>query len=314
MEITLITAYFDIGRNNFKGYERGNNKYISYFKFWARMKNNLIVYTTPQFKDEILQIRADFGLKNKTKVIVIDDFRNIDTDLYNRIKHAMNNEISLNFHKDIKRPEAWSIDYNYVVMLKWYCVSDAIKNNYANGMIAWIDFGFNHGGADGLINSEEFDFLWQYNFSSKIHLFTHQKIDKNIPIFDIVRSMNCFIRGNIMVAPDYLWKEFFYLAKESMISLTRCGLCDDDQTIELMAYYEKPDIFEIHNVEHWYDGLKCFGGEHLTTKKEKPQKNKSYRLYKDRAKLFLLDGKIDLAKHYYKLYIKAKIKSKLFKE
>lgn len=315
MELTLVTAFFDIGRDKFKGYERGNNKYISYFKFWARIKNNLIVYTSPQFKDEILQIRANFGLKDKTKVITIDDFKTFDIDLYNRIKHAMNNEISLNFHKDIKRPEAYSWDYNYIMILKWYCITDAIKNNYAKNMIAWIDFGFNHGGSDGLINKKEFDFLWQYEFTSnKIHLFTFQKPDINRPIFDIVRSMDVYIRGNIIIAPDYLWKEFFYLIKNSMLSLTRCGLSDDDQTLMLMSYYEKPDIFELHDVIHWYDGLKCFGGEHLTTKKEKPQKNKSYRLYKDRAKLFLLDGKIDLAKHYYKLYIKAKIKSKLFKK
>ena len=29
MELTLITAYFDIGRDKFKGFERGNNKYIN---------------------------------------------------------------------------------------------------------------------------------------------------------------------------------------------------------------------------------------------------------------------------------------------
>lgn len=313
MELTLITAYFDIGRDKFKGYERGNDKYINYFKFWARMRNKLIVYTSSQFKDEIMEIRSDFGLKEQTKIIVIDDFRQFDIDLYRRIHHAMNNEISLNFHKDINRPEAYSADYNYIMMLKSYCIVDAINNNYANGMIAWIDFGFNHGGNDGLIKQEEFDFLWQYDFSSKIHLFTYQEVDTNRPIFDIVRSMDVYIRGNIMIAPDYLWEEFFTLAKDSMISLTRCGLCDDDQTIELMAYYEKPDIFELHDVEHWYDGLKCFGGEHLTTKQEKPKKNKPYKKYKERAILFLSDGKFKLARKYYKQYLITKLKTKLFK-
>lgn len=37
-ELTIVTAYFDIGRNKWKGFERGNNKYINYFKFWARIK------------------------------------------------------------------------------------------------------------------------------------------------------------------------------------------------------------------------------------------------------------------------------------
>lgn len=312
MELTLVTAYFDIGRDKFKGYERGNDKYINYFKFWARMRNKLIVYTSSQFKDEIMEIRSDFGLKEQTKIIVIDDFRQFDIDLYRRIHHAMNNEISLNFHKDINRPEAYSADYNYIMMLKSYCIVDAINNNYANGMIAWIDFGFNHGGNDGLIKQEEFDFLWQYNFSSKIHLFTYQKVDINRPIFDIIRSMDVYIRGNIIIAPDYLWTELLKLAKNSMLSLTKSGLCDDDQTIMLMAYYEDPTIFELHDVNYWYDGLKCFGGNHLSTKIEVPQKNKTYRIYKDRAKLYLLDGKFNLAKKYYKQYLKAKFKTKFY--
>ena len=60
-ELTLITAYFDIGRGEFDGnYARGNNKYIDYFKFWARMKNDVIIYTQPEFKDEILEIREGY--------------------------------------------------------------------------------------------------------------------------------------------------------------------------------------------------------------------------------------------------------------
>ena len=38
-DITIVTAYFDIGRGNWNNSERGNNKYINYFKFWARIKN-----------------------------------------------------------------------------------------------------------------------------------------------------------------------------------------------------------------------------------------------------------------------------------
>ena len=61
-DITIVTAFFDIGREKFKGYERGNNKYINYFKFWARINNNIIIYTNANFEKEIKQIREDFEL------------------------------------------------------------------------------------------------------------------------------------------------------------------------------------------------------------------------------------------------------------
>jgi hypothetical protein len=93
--------------------------------------------------------------------------------------------------------------------------------------------------------------------------------------------------------------------------LVDCGLCDDDQTICLMAYREKKEIFKINNVKKWYDGLKCFGGEHLTVRTEKEEKNRSYRIYKERARYYLLDGKYSLAKKYYKMYLKEKINIKM---
>ena len=103
-DITIVTAFFDIGREQFKGYERGNNKYINYFKFWARINNNVIIYTNADFEKEIKKIREDFGLLEKTRIVIIENYTNFDKNLYKKITDVMNNEISLNFHKDIKKP------------------------------------------------------------------------------------------------------------------------------------------------------------------------------------------------------------------
>lgn len=306
-DITLVTAYFDIGRGNWKKQTRGNNKYIEYFKFWARLKNNLIIYTTSEFKETIFNIRKNFGLENKTKIIIINDYTDFDENLYTRIKTVMNNNLSKTFYfkHDIHRPEVWNWDYNYIVMLKFYCMFDVVQNNYANGTLAWIDFGFNHGGNDGIINPEEFNFLWQYKFSPKIHLFASKKIDER-PIFDIIKSLDVYIRGNIMIAPDYLWKEYFYLTKQSMITLLRCGLCDDDQTIELMAYLEKPELFELHITKTWIEGFTKFSNRSFTLKKIKPKKYSAYKYYKYRAKVFFANGFYKSGFKFYKKYLTEK--------
>lgn len=39
-EITIVTAFFDIDRSNWQGeMQRSNDKYVEFFKFWARIKN-----------------------------------------------------------------------------------------------------------------------------------------------------------------------------------------------------------------------------------------------------------------------------------
>ena len=115
-EITIITAYFDI--------ERDNNKYINYFKFWARIQNNLIIYTSKEFTNTIYSIRKNFGLENKTHVVAIDDVFSCDKEIYQRMKKVMSNDILLKFHfpKETKRPNAWNVNYNYITYLKPYFV------------------------------------------------------------------------------------------------------------------------------------------------------------------------------------------------
>ncbi|EAJ8906968.1 protein YibB, partial [Campylobacter jejuni] len=34
-EITIVTAFYDIGRKDIKNFERDNDKYLSYFEFLA---------------------------------------------------------------------------------------------------------------------------------------------------------------------------------------------------------------------------------------------------------------------------------------
>ena len=69
-EITLVTTYFNIDGESWTGFSRDNNKYIRYFEHWTRLKNKLIVYTTPDIADKVKEIRR-FGLEDRTTVIFI---------------------------------------------------------------------------------------------------------------------------------------------------------------------------------------------------------------------------------------------------
>lgn len=267
-KITLVTAFFPINRESWKGFERSNEKYLDYFKFWARIKNDLIIYTDKKSSEYIKKVRDDFGRKN-TKVIVIDDWTKIDEELYQSNKNALNNKLSIDFRLKPNNPESWNSDYNFMMILKEWCIMDAVKKQYAKGMIAWIDFGFNHGG-EYYTNSEEFDYEWQYNFSNKIHLFTVNTLD-DLPIFEICRRMNTYIQGDMVVAPANLWIELWNLVRENMIALNKVGLSDDDQTLLQMSYLQKKEIFELHTSK-WFSELNDYGNKKLTIKQEEVKK------------------------------------------
>lgn len=73
--ITIVTAFFDIGRGNWKKrnnssekFDRANETYFSYFKRLAKLENNVIIFTSPDLKEKILSLRDG----KPTHIITLD--------------------------------------------------------------------------------------------------------------------------------------------------------------------------------------------------------------------------------------------------
>ena len=113
--ITIVTAYFDIGRGDWsteKGHPshllRDNQTYLSYFENLAKLDNEMVVFTFEEMKPYIRKLRGN----KPTKIIIIDlekKFRN----LLDEIKSIIN---SNNFKSKIPdkhklNPEYWSEKY-----------------------------------------------------------------------------------------------------------------------------------------------------------------------------------------------------------
>ncbi len=282
-KITIVTAFFPLKRENWKNFERPNNKYLEYFEFWARIKNDMVIYTDLETSKYVENIRKEKYHRDNTKVIVIDDWKKIDEECYEKIKNTTKSNLAINFKMNPTFPEAWNADYNYLTNMKSWFVQDAVNKNLASGMIAWIDFGFNHGG-EYYINSEEFDFEWKYNFKEdKITLFTINDLD-DLPIFEICRRMNSYIQGGIMVAKDYLWIDLWKLIKKNILALASVGLSDDDQTITLMAYREAKEKFTLLKSERWCSVIKQYGNQKFSIREIKNKKFKILRKIKRKIK------------------------------
>lgn len=271
-EVTIVTAFFDIGRAEFDNFPRTNQQYLDYFKVWGKMKNNLVVYTYKEMAKEVRKIREEFGLLDRTTVIEIENENEIEPEILEKMKVVSKQEDFLNF-RYYRNAVSNRYKYDYVMLLKYWCLADAVKKGYAKGMIAWIDFGFNHGDTC-YTKPEEFSFLWNTNLKEdRIHLFALRQIDKR-STFRSVMLLNDCIMGCLLILPDFLCEGFWNLIKDSMKSLLRLGFIDDDQLLLLMAYREKESIFEIH-VSNWFMPLKENGAPHLTTREKEIKKKKS---------------------------------------
>lgn len=261
-EITIITAYFDIGRGSMKNFERTTNDYFDYFTKWAKLKNSLVVFVeNEKMKKEVLDFRKSIGLLSRTTVVIIEDIISLAPETYKNIEKAINNEILLKYRLRPQSPDSNSSLYNYVMVLKAWCVAYAVEKLKVKGQLAWIDFGFNHGGTVFSLNSN-FNVKWEYDFGEKITLFNLQPLD-NRPIFDIIFSMDTYIMGSIIIVPSYLASIFWEMAQYCTKILSEVGISDDDQIIWLMSNRINPSIFNIKMVSGWHRALKEYGCSNL---------------------------------------------------
>lgn len=247
-KITLVTAFFPMNRDKWEGFVRTNQNYIEYFKFWARIQNDLIVYTTKEIADEIMKIRKGFGRTN-TKIVVVDDISLVDKELHSSLQKVANTKESVDFRFYPENPESWNSDYNYMMCLKYLFMDMASKEN-PNGMLAWIDFGFNHGG-ELYSNPEDFDFLWEYDFDEKINIFALDDLN-TLPIFEVTRRLFTYIQGSLIVGSARYWIKLWPIFRQNVLSMSNIGLMDDDQTYMLLTYRTNPELFCVHNTEKWH--------------------------------------------------------------
>lgn len=226
---------------------------------------------------QVVAIRRKYGLEDRTVVISVSDVTKVVPDIYRDIKLAMKNRDSWLFHKDLANLECWNYWYNYVTCIKSYWVQKAVQDGLAKGTVAWIDFGFDHSG-DNFPYSEDFNFLWDYDFSPKIHIFLLFPLN-NDPIFKVVHTIETYILGNITVAPDYLWPILWKDTYEALQSITECGMADDDQTLMLMSYRRHPENFELHMASYWDEGIGVYGGEALRRRIHKPKRHNAFHKF-----------------------------------
>lgn len=273
-ELTIVTAFFDIGRSNMNEYARSNDKYLEYFKFWARIKNNIVVYTDKFMAEKVKEVREEYGLLDKTTIEVIEDYLSIEPKLYERMEEVSKNQTFLTFRYN-DHPMDNNAKYDYVMLLKAWCLKDAVEKGHAKGMMAWLDFGFNHGGAL-YTTPEEFDFLWEIKDipNDKITMFS-AKEDDNKPIFQVVQSYDVYVMGFNIIMPSELASSFWEDIKEAMNSLINVGFIDDDQTLLLMVSRMYRDRYNLL-LSDWFMPIKEHGGEHLTIK-EKEDKKESFK-------------------------------------
>ncbi|MFW2177027.1 MULTISPECIES: WlaTC/HtrL family glycosyltransferase [unclassified Moraxella] len=257
--ISIVTMFFDIGRGDWSiengiadFANRNNDKYFAYFANLAKLENDMVVFTTPNFKDRILELRQD----RPTQFVMVD----LDKEYGEYIAQISKIQNDPNFYNQLpnelrKNPEYRSPTYVLINNLKTHFVNQAIKGGLTkHKQIAWVDFGYCRD-EHTLGDITE----WRYAFDPQfMHFFTIKRpnyfgVIKNPRFastlddaYHAIFHNKVYIIGSIFIGTSELWHKFGKALGDVQHALLAENIIDDDQGVYVMTYVKNPNLFELH--------------------------------------------------------------------
>jgi protein YibB len=251
MPISIVTAFFDIGRGDWASrpntpdwLARSTENYFACFERLCQLENEIVVFTESRFADRIHAARAKLGYSTQTKIIAKDRLFEEHADRLETIARIMRQPGYLDGVTHPHCPEYWEPRYVLINYLKSTFACEALDSGLATGdFAAWIDFGYCRDEAT-LPKSLK----WDYPFSDRIHLWNIERPDSQ-DLVSIIKTNKVYFTGPAIVASRSKWPELKRLMQNAFDMLVSFRLMDDDQTLLLMSYRAAPHLFETHYVD-----------------------------------------------------------------
>ncbi len=250
--ITIVTAFYDIGRENWIYYNRDTSYYFECFERLCQLKNKIIVFSQIKFKPQFDKIISE---KKSDLVVIYEEIFETNRDLLEKIKKSQENLQNMGgLCNDGKPPEYWCPEYILVNYLKsYFCLSAIEQISDIDDMVSWIDFGYVK--KQKQIPESK---IWRYDFDDKIHLWNILDIPKQLNILDTIKNNTVYIQGCHIVASKSKWYYLNKLMNNQLNKLLLDSLIDDDQTLLLLSYKSNPQEFILHKENIDYQDLDWF--------------------------------------------------------
>uniref|UniRef100_A0A6C0JJL4 Uncharacterized protein n=1 Tax=viral metagenome TaxID=1070528 RepID=A0A6C0JJL4_9ZZZZ len=268
-DITLITAFFDIGRDKWKNndFKRTTDFYIKSFLTYLQYPYKMVCYIDDKYIDKVLEFYEKSPFQNKIFIPINQSW--LDENIHawslvendriilksEQFKEFLKNRLPIMYPNGVPEtnvrehlcPENIYPEYNVVNHSKIDFIMHAIQNEYVSTYYTgWTDFGyFNTYHSDGselpknILDTGKFD-------ENKISICLRRRIleeDKD-PLYTLLYAYELFI-GAFYAGPTHIMEKFRELYHESVIDLYKKGISDDDQHIYIQIFVKDPEILKL---------------------------------------------------------------------
>ena len=265
-EPVLVTALYDIGRDNWEKFTQSYGGYIHWMERTLSLDSKIVIYTQQRFKEDIETYRKKYDPYLDKTILIVQELEELDAyKMYNqKLTDLMFSDIFLKkAHFDV--PEMTKPLYNIIMFNKVFWLKDAVDKKYFNNdMVIWVDAG---GLREPVQKYEKriWPNLEKINTldNNKITFFSHNENfnvpDKQFHSLSQIRN----IQGTAFLSPSHLVDSF-----------TNEVIKTIDESIESEYIGSDEKIFDITYVRDStkYELIKCTWREYYDIMKDAPIK------------------------------------------
>ena len=266
-DITLVTMFYNIGRESWDLYPRKVAEYINAFEVFLNYDYNMVIFVDDRYYNQLNEKLQNSDFKHNKQLIPINEqwlFDNLwswsrldqETKIMNSKKYK-----SLVAHRIARSyPENINPSYTILTHSKIDVVNYVIENNLTDSKyLAWVDFGY-------FYDKTTAEFL--PNDVLDINKLNTEKF--NICLIQPITPLDKDYLFTLHYAPEKIGAYFFFGSKQIMKEFQQLShkwlikfqeeynIADDEQAVWLQCYFDNPDLFELHNFGKWHQALREF--------------------------------------------------------
>jgi len=224
--VTLVTGYIFVNKKSLK---KVDYDYLEQSISTLKIPKYMVIYVSQEYYTFVFEIRAQFNLLDKTKIIIVSN-----EDLY----------MIENFEKIKENCEKNIIPYNnpyqiIAVNSRYNYMKKSIENNYFNTeYFAWLDFSISH--IVGVPEKKPYDYSGN---GVRIGLVSRFKNNK------FVYLHNALI-GGTFIGNKHIIKIFIELHDKEFKKIMNMGYNINDDRLLYYMYLKYPELFDIFNSDY----------------------------------------------------------------
>lgn len=264
-KICYVSAFLDIGRDEWKSFTRTFDQYlesflpyIHLFKSHHGINNEkwcMVLYIDKKHFSVVKEKIEEIYEKMPITMIPIDEeFLENNLPIWTRLgreKEILDSkEYKTRYVHRLNFPENSNPKYTMINHAKIDFVAHTIHNvDQTSEYFCWTDFGY--------FKSEEL---------IPKSLLSLEKLDKNFVNYTLINDltdMDAVVSYTMDHAPEKIGGFFFFGDRDKLIQYQRLyhyvhlhfqslNIVDDDQHMALRCYYTSPDLFKLHMLGKWH--------------------------------------------------------------